>query len=68
MEGNIISFKVFVNSKGQVMSEYSKLPVEKVTSVFNESDTPLIKKILAEVEMKVGDLHNQLEKELDALN
>lgn len=68
MEGNIISFKVFVNSKGQVMSEYSKLPVDKVSSVFNESDTPLIKKILAEVEMKVGNLHEQLERELDALN
>lgn len=68
MEGNIISFKVFVNSKGQLMSEYSKLPVEKVTSVFNENDTPLIKKILSEVEMKVGDLHDQLERELDALN
>ena len=34
MEGNIISFKVFVNSKGILMSEYRKLPVEKVTSVF----------------------------------
>ncbi|OUV76075.1 MAG: hypothetical protein CBC91_06775 [Rickettsiales bacterium TMED131] len=68
MEGNIISFKVFVNSKGILMSEYSKLPVEKVTSVFNESDTPLIKKVLSEVERKVGDLHEQLEKELDALN
>ena len=68
MEGNIISFKVFVNSKGILMSEYSKLPIEKVTSVFNESDTPLIKKILSEVERKVGNLHEQLEKELDALN
>jgi|TARA_A100001015_G_C14588338_1_gene555631 hypothetical protein len=68
MEGNIISFKVFVNSKGILMSEYRKLPVEKVTSVFNESDTPLIKKVLSEVERKVGDLHEQLEKELDALN
>ena len=68
MEGNIISFKVFVNSKGILMSEYSKLPVEKVTSVFNESDTLLIKKVLSEVERKVGDLHEQLEKELDALN
>ena len=67
MEGNIISFKVFVNAKGDVMSEYRKLPIEKVTSVFNADDAPLIKKILSEVEMKVGDLHNQLERVLDAL-
>ena len=36
MEGNIISFKVFVNSKGQVMSEYSKLPVEKLATIFED--------------------------------
>ena len=67
MEGNIISFKVFVNAKGDVMSEYRKLPIEKVAAIFNEDDAPLIKKILSEVEMKVGDLHDQLERELDAL-
>jgi len=45
MEANIISFKVFVNSKGNVMSEYSKLPVEKLGTVFDGEDIPLIKKI-----------------------
>ena len=45
MEGNIISFKVFVNSKGQVMSEYSQLPGEKLGPIFEEADIPLEKKI-----------------------
>ena len=68
MEANIISFKVFVNSKGNVMSEYSKLPVEKLGTVFDGEDIPLIKKILSEVDTKVGTLHEHLEKELEALN
>ena len=68
MEGNIISFKVFVNSRGQVMSEYSKLPVEKLATIFDDNDIPLMKKILNEVDSKVGTLHEHLEKELEALN
>ena len=68
MEGNIISFKVFVNSKGHVMSEYSKLPVEKLATIFEDDDVALMKKILNEVDSKVGSLHEHLEKELEALN
>ena len=30
-EANIISFKVFIDSKGNLMTEYSKLPIEKIT-------------------------------------
>ena len=68
MEGNIISFKVFVNLKGQVMSEYSKLPVEKLATIFDDNDIPLMRKIVTEVDSKVGKLHEHLEKELEALN
>ena len=68
MEGNIVSFKVFVNSKGHVMSEYSKLPVEKLDTIFDGNDIPLMRKILNEVDSKVGTLHEHLEKELEALN
>tara|TARA_R110002020_G_scaffold292210_4_gene507599 strand:- start:34 stop:240 length:207 start_codon:yes stop_codon:yes gene_type:complete len=68
MEGNIVSFKVFVNSKGHVMSEYSKLPVGKLATIFDDDDAALMKKILNEVDNKVGSLHEHLEKELEALN
>ena len=68
VEGNIVSFKVFVNSKGHVMSEYSKLPVEKLATIFDDDDVVLMKKILNEVDTKVGTLHEHLEKELEALN
>ena len=68
MEGNIISFKVFVNRKGQVMSEYSKLPVEKLATIFDDNDIPLMRKIVTEVDSKVGKLHEHEEKEREALN
>ena len=68
MEGNIVSFKVFINSKGHVMSEYSKLPVEKLATIFDDDDAALMKKILNAVDNRVGSLHEPLEKELEALN
>ena len=39
-DGNIISFKVFVDAKGRLMTEYSKLPSSKVTNVFDDYDKP----------------------------
>ena len=33
-EGNIISFKVFIDNKGTLMTEYSKLPIEQVKKIF----------------------------------
>tara|TARA_R110001632_G_scaffold192707_1_gene313555 strand:+ start:315 stop:524 length:210 start_codon:yes stop_codon:yes gene_type:complete len=67
-EGNIISFKVFVNSRGVLMTEYSKLPLDKIATVFDLEDISLIKKIINGVAAKVDNLHENLEKELEALN
>jgi len=66
-EGNIISFKVFVDPKGNLMTEYSKLPIEKVSQVFDSSDTPFVQKIIRELEPKLETLHSNLESELNAL-
>ena len=67
-EGNIISFKVFIDAKGRLMTEYSKLPSSKVTTVFDEYDKPFIDKILKELEPKLENLHKKLEDELAALH
>ena len=64
-EGNIISFKVFIDAKGRLMTEYSKLPSSKVTTVFDEYDKPFIDKILREMEPKLDKLHDKLEDELN---
>ena len=36
--------------------------------IFDDNDIPLMRKIVTEVDSKVGKLHEHLEKELEALN
>ena len=66
-EGNIISFKVFVDRKGTLMTEYKHIPISKVSKVFDKYDTPIIQKIIREISPKLEILHEQLEEELDTL-
>ena len=65
-EANIISFRVLINSKGTLMTEYSKLPSSKVLDVFSEDEAVFIRKIIRELEPKLEDLHTFLEEELQA--
>ena len=65
-EGNIISFKVFIDKKGNLMTEYKYLPIEKVSTIFDKDDTPFIQKIIREAAPKLDGLHEYLEKELSA--
>lgn len=66
-EGNIISFRVFIDRKGNLLTEFKNLPVEKVATVFDKTDTPLVQKIIREASTKLEGLHEYLEKELSAL-
>ena len=66
-EGNIISFKVFIDAKGILMTEYKHLPFKEVRKIFDKEDTPYIQKILKETAPKLESLHAYLEKELSAL-
>ncbi len=66
-EGNIISFKVFIDRKGTLMTEFKQLPLGEVSKVFDKDDAPLIKKIIMEAETKLSNLHEHLEKELTSL-
>jgi hypothetical protein len=67
-EANIISFKIFIDPSGNLMSEYSKLPQEEVDGVFFKEDVVTIKKILRELEPKLENLHKFIEDELNALS
>ena len=49
-EGNLASFKIFVNSKGVVMTEFSMLPPKDANKVFKDD----------------GGLHEYLENELSS--
>ena len=44
-QGNIISFGVFIDSKGNLVTEFKHLPVEKVSTIFDKHDTPFVQKI-----------------------
>lgn len=66
MRGNIISFQVYIDSKGNLMTEYSRLPDEAL-KIFDTEDKPYIKKVLNEASVKLEGLHAYLEKELQAL-
>ena len=66
-EGNIISFRVFIDRRGNLLTEFKNLPVEKVDTVFDKTDTPLVQKIIREATTKPEGLHEYLEKELGAL-
>ena len=64
-EGNIISFRVYINSKGLMMTEYKYLPTEDVYKAFTEpEDSVLVQKILKETSIKLEGLHDHLESEL----
>jgi hypothetical protein len=67
MEGNVISFKVFIDSDGLLMTEYSKLPKDKLVQIFGGNDLCYIEKILNKVDPKFRNLHKELEEELEVL-
>ena len=68
-EANLISFKVLINSKGQVVTELSGLPEEKIDQVFKtKHDKTIMRKIIKESKVKLEKMHSYLEGELEALN
>ena len=68
-EGNILSFKIMIDSKGTLVTELSQLPEEAVSKIFAEDgDKILIRKIIREGLLKLENLHGYLEKELQALH
>ena len=67
MEGNVVSFKVFIDSEGLLMTEYSKLPRNKLAQICSGNDLCYIEKILSKVDPKFRNLHKELEEELEVL-
>jgi hypothetical protein len=61
MRGNLISFQVYFDSKGNLMTELSKLPLEGL-SLFNDADRPYVKKILNEAGLKLEVCMNTYRK------
>ena len=67
-EGNIISFKVFINSKGVLMTEYSRVPDKDLNKIFSSHDMAYILRVLAKTDPKFKNLHDDIQEELEVLN
>jgi len=68
-EGNLLSFRIFFNKKGLLMSEYSTLPIKEVPKFFKElEEQKIIEKVINEGLKHLGDMHEKIELELNALN
>jgi glycerate kinase len=68
-DGNLIGFKIFFNSKGVMMSELSQLPIKDIDKVFNTTEEKqIVKTVIQEAYKTLAGLHEDLEKELNALN
>jgi hypothetical protein len=67
-DGNLISFKVLVNSSGTVMTEMSGIPEEDLHKVFKGDELQLMRKLINLCSDKLSPLHKYLEDELEALN
>ena len=66
-EANLVSFKVLLTRKNEIVTEFSMLPEEMVDDVFPKEERELIKTILRNGKSKLGDLHAFFQRELNVL-
>ena len=66
-EANLVSFKVLLTRKNEIVTEFSMLPEDMVDEIFPLDERDLIKTILRNGKNKMGDLHNYFQRELNVL-
>jgi hypothetical protein len=68
MEATLLTFKIVLDSKGNIVSDLGGLPIKDVDKVFkNENDAYVIKKIINEGTLKLKGIHKYLEDEVNAI-
>ena len=68
MEATFLTFKIVLDSKGNIVSDLGGLPVKEVDKVFrNKEDAYVIKKIIREGTIKLQGIHKYLEDEVTAI-
>ena len=68
-EGNILSFKILLDTKGNLVTELCGIPETEISNIFNEEEERvLVNKIIKEGLVKLATLHDYLEKEIQALS
>ncbi len=66
-EANLVSFKVLLTRNNDIVTEFSMLPEDMVDEIFPPDERDVIKTILRNGKLKMGDLHNYFQRELNVL-
>jgi hypothetical protein len=66
-EANLVSFKVLLTRNNDIVTEFSMLPEDMVDEIFPPDERDVIKTILRNGKLKMGDLHNFFQRELNVL-
>ena len=66
MDGNIISFRVLLDSSGKLITEKSELELNKIKDAVPIETYYTLQTILRTVNAEFNKLHNKIETELDA--
>ena len=68
MEATLLTFKVVLDVKGNLVSDLGGLPIKDVDKVFrNKDDAYIIKKLIREGTIKLEGIHKYLEDEINAI-
>ena len=68
MEATLLTFKIVLDVKGNLVSDLGGLPIKEVDKVFrNKEDAYVIKKIIREGTIKLQGIHKYLEDEVTAI-
>ena len=68
MEATLLTFKIILDVKGNLVSDLGGLPIKDVDTVFkNKDDAYVIKKIIREGTIKLQGIHKYLEDEVNAI-
>ena len=68
MEATLLTFKIILDVKGNLVSDLGGLPIKDVDTVFkNKDDAYIIKKLIREGTIKLEGIHKYLEDEINAI-
>jgi len=68
MEATLLTFKIVLDVKGNLVSDLGGLPIKDVDQVFrNKDDAYIIKKLIREGTIKLEGIHKYLEDEINAI-
>ena len=66
-EANLISFKVLLNRKNQIVTELSQFPEKHIDKVFHSDEAWMVRSVIKKGKEKLSTLHEYLQRELQAL-